>query len=107
MATKKNTKKHNIKCKKHQDLVEVNETANRTIMVTVEERDKQYTKCEDCGKYYLNNKLEETTDMWMDTKKVCPDCLDENYFLCPICGNYNPNKEGVEDDEDGIKCENC
>ena len=43
----------------------------------------------------------------MDTKKVCPDCLDENYFLCPICQTYHPNNEKEDDDDYETICEYC
>ena len=44
--------------------------------------------CDDCGEWCLKDELTDT-----GYQMICEECLENNYFVCELCGEYVNNEE--------------
>ena len=65
--------------------------------------EENYTYCEDCDTYVIND---DTTYIESKNKYVCDSCLSSNYFYCDSCENYCDNDDKNEHDGD-FYCNDC
>lgn len=63
--------------------------------------DHYYTECEDCGKYFHNDNINECGAI-----NLCNECI-ENYVQCEDCGEYVKSDYVTIEDTDEIICCDC
>ena len=70
-------------------------------------RERYYTCCDHCNRYYPDDDITRTGD----GADICPSCLDEYYTQCGHCGEYFPEGDmytAVDDTSCEISiCEDC
>ena len=80
---------------------------DRTV---TEDELENYFYCEDCGRYFLENAVEELEDNWgtYTGNFICNNCSTSyNYGHCQYCGSFHYDSDLIYVEDVGAACEHC